>query len=169
MSDQVADEDEYEDEDDDLGPSLALPPLYVLRVVDHCPECRKAQHVYTLGSAAFRDAQEGYQIDDFHFLRLIRSVPENVLKLIKAKCPGYFLDREERSPERYLMNHCPCAAKLDDDYLHGDVGAAFWPDTPDGFRQIKVSKLPIDEALPIECSYELGGDEYLDFDQADEL
>ena len=30
---------------------------------------------------------------------------------------------------RYLMNHCRCDVRLDDDHLHGDVGAAFWPDT----------------------------------------
>jgi hypothetical protein len=166
MSNQAADEDEYED--DDLGPSLAIPPLYVLRVADSCSECRTAMHVYTLGCVAFHDAEDSRPVDVFHFLRLIRSVPQEVLDLLKQKCPGYFLDREERSPESYLMNHCRCGARLDDDYLHGDVGAAFWPDTPEGYGHFKLFRLPIDEPTPIECSFMVGGDEYLNFGGAEE-
>ena len=46
------------DEDEELGPSLAIPPLYVLRTAARCPECGKAKHVYTLGCAAFHDAED---------------------------------------------------------------------------------------------------------------
>jgi hypothetical protein len=157
-------EAEYEaDVEQALGPSLAIPPIYVLRAAVRCPECGEAIHVYTLGCTAFHDAEERYPIEDFHFLRLIRSVPEGVLKLLKAKCPGYFLDREGGSDSRYLMNHCRCGARLDDDFVHGDVGAAFWPDTPEGFRRLKLSRLPVDDEIPVECSYFLGAGEYLNF------
>ena len=46
------------------------------------------------------------------------------------------------------MNHCQCGAKLDDDYLHGDVGAAFWPDTPEGYEEFKLFRLPDRRAHP---------------------
>ena len=38
---------------------MAFPPLYVLRAAARCPDCGEALYVYTLGCAAFRDAEEG--------------------------------------------------------------------------------------------------------------
>jgi hypothetical protein len=166
MTDAALDDDE-DYEDDELGPSLAIPPLYVLRTVAYCPKCRTAMHVHTLGCAAYHDAEDSRPLEDFHFLRQIESVPETVLTLLKAKCPGYYLDSERRGGRRYLMNHCPCKARLDDDYLHGDVGAAFWPDTPDGYGDFKLFLLPIDEPIPIIASFTIGGGEYLDYDKAE--
>jgi hypothetical protein len=91
-----------------------------------------------------------------------------MLNLLKDRCPSYFFDwEEEGEARRYLMNHCRCGHKLDDDYLHGDVGAAFWPDTPEGYGNFKLFRLPIAEAIPVECSTILGGGEYLDFDHAE--
>lgn len=163
-----ADEDEDADEECERWPTLALPPLYVLRTAERCPGCGAAMHVYTLGCAAFRHADDRRPVEVFHFLRLIRRVPGDVLKLLKARCPGYFLDREEGSyPHPYLMNHCRCGAKLDDGFLHGDAGAAFMPDTPDGYGDIKLFLLPIDDAIPVESLYAIGGDEFLDFDRAE--
>jgi hypothetical protein len=161
MTDTMLDDDEYEEE---LGPSLAFPPHYVLRTAARCPECAEAMHVYMLGCSKFHDAEDRFPIEDFHFLRLIRSVPEPVLELLKARCPSFFLDEEEAHERRYLMNHCQCGTRLDDDYLHGDVGAAFWPGTSEGYGRFKLFFLPIDEPIPVECSTMLGGGEYLDFD-----
>jgi hypothetical protein len=161
------DTDEYDD-DEDYGPSLAYPPLYVLRTADYCPQCRQALHVYTLGCAAFRDAEDGGEpIEQFHFLHYIRSVPEPVLALLKARVPSYYLDQVEDGEPPYLMNHCPCGAQLDDDYLHGDVGAAFWPDTPEGFAALRLIRLPVAEAIPVECTLTIGGGEYLNIAQAE--
>ena|SRR5271157_945789 len=162
MTETMPNDDDCEEED--YGPSLAMPPLYMLRTAARCPECGRAQHVYTLGCAAFHDAGDLRPVEDFHFLRLIHSVPEPVLSLLKDRCPGYYLDRTEPDETPYLMNHCPCGAKLDDDYLNGDIGAAFWPDTPEGYGRFKLFHLPIDEAVPVECSCMLGGGEYLAFD-----
>jgi hypothetical protein len=163
MTDAEFDVEDYDDdyEEEELGPSLAMPPLYVLRTTDCCPECGKAQHVYTLGCAAFHDAQDRHPIEEFHFLHTIRSVPEPVLDLLKAKSPGYYLDHTEERETPYLMNHCDCGARIDDDYLHGDVGAAFWPDTPEGYRRFKLFRIRIDDPIPVECSYTLGGGKYL--------
>jgi hypothetical protein len=159
---------DLDDEDEeDYGLSLAMPPFYVLRTATYCPECGEALHVYTLGCTAYHDALDRRPVEEFHFLRRTESVPGQVLALLKAKCPGYYLDQEEGPERPYLMNHCRCGAKLDDDYLHGDVGAAFWPDTPDGFRQFKLFRLPIDEAIPVVSSTMLGGGEYLDFDKTE--
>ena len=155
-----------EDTQEALGPSLALPPLYVLRAAERCPKCGTALHVYTLGCTSFHDADDSRPVDIFHFLRHIESVPPDVLTLLKAKCPTYYLDQEEANGTSYLMNHCRCCgARLDDDFLHGDVGAAFFPDTPDGYRAFKLFTLPVDEPVPIVTSYCVGGGEYLDFDE----
>jgi hypothetical protein len=159
--------DEDEEEAEELGPSLAMPPLYVLRTAERCPECGRAMHVYTLGCAAFHDAEDSRPLEVFHFLSRIRSVPEAVLKLLKARCPGYDFDSPVEGEPPYLMNHCDCGAKLDHDFLHGDIGAAFWPDTPEGFGLFKLFRLPIEEAIPIVCEYSVGGGEYLDYGHAE--
>ena len=166
MNHPTANDDAYEDEP--LGPSMAYPPLYLLRTVAYCPECGQAMFVYTLGCSAYGDAEDAGDdpIDEFHFLRVTRSVPPQVLRTLKAKCPGYYLDRTQPEERPYLMNHCQCGAKLDDDYLHGDVGAAFWPDTPEGYLTLKLHRLRIDEPIPVESLWTLGGGEYLDFGKA---
>ncbi len=162
MTETMQGDDDYEEEA--LGPSLAMPPLYMLRTVARCPECGRAQHVYMLGCVAFHDAEDLRPIEDFHFLRLIHSVPEPVLSLLKDRCPGYYFDHTEEAEPPYLMNHCQCGARLDDDYLNGDIGAAFMPGTPEGYEDFELFLLPIDEAVPVECSCMLGGGEYLAFD-----
>ena len=159
----AADDDEPED-----YPTLAFPPLYVLRTAESCPECGEAMHVYTLGCGAYRDYDHPDPVEVFHFLREIESVPEELTRLLAARCPGYFLDRENESGKPYLMNHCRCGAKLDDDFLHGDVGAAFFPDVPEGYGNMKLFLLPIDAPIAVTSSYAIGGDEYLDFDQVEE-
>jgi hypothetical protein len=166
MTDAIVDNEIENCDDEGCGPSMALPPLYVLRAVAYCPQCRRPIHVYTLGCAAFHDAGDNRPVDDFHFLRQISSVPQALLKLLKDKCPGYYLDQEDSYDRPYLMNHCQCGAKLDDDYVSGDVGAAFWPDTPEGYEELKLFKLPIDEAIAIQSSWSLGGGEYLTLDKA---
>ena len=153
--------------DEHLGLSLAVPPLYVLRTAVRCPDCGKALHVFALGCAAFHDAEEGYLIKEFHFLNFVRSVPEELTALLKAKCPSYFVDQKDGREEPYLMNHCPCGATLDDDFLHGDVGDAFVPDTPDGYGLLTLFRLPIAEAMPVTCSYAIGGGEYLSLAHAE--
>jgi hypothetical protein len=164
MTDAACDDDEYEE---DLGPSLAMPPLYVVRTVARCPECGLAQHVHTLGCAAFHDAEDRLPVEAFHFLRLIHNVPPPVLSLLKDRCPGYYPDRTEPEEAPYLMDHCPCGYKFDDDYVHGDVGAPFWPDTPEGYGYFKLFRLPIREDIPVECSTMLGGGEEMDFAKAE--
>ncbi len=162
MTDAETDDDDYEEED--LGPSLAMPPLYLLSAAESCPECGQAMHVYALGCAAFHDAEDLRPVEVFHFLRLIHNVPQPVLTLLKDRCPGYYPDHTGVGETPYLMNHCGCGARLDDDYLHGDIGAAFWPDTPEGYGGFKLFRLPIEEAIPVECSCMVGGEEEMDFD-----
>jgi hypothetical protein len=156
------------EEEPEFYPTLALPPIYLLRTAEGCPECGRAMYVHTLGCHAFRPDDDPRPIEVFHFLHQIESVPEEVMDLLKAKCPGYTLDTTREGERPYLMDHCACGAKLDDDYLHGDVGAAFFPDTPEGYGNIKLFLLPIDEAIPVTSSWTIGGDEYLDFDEVQE-
>lgn len=155
--------DDESDEDRELGPSLALPPLYVLRAVACCPECGQAQHVYTLGCAAFHDAEDRRPVDDFHILRRIESLPQPILSQLKTRLPSYHPDRIEKRQRPYLMNHCRCGARLDDDFVSGDAGAAFWPDTPGAFGEFRLLRLPAEEPIPIRCSCATGAGEYLDF------
>jgi hypothetical protein len=153
-----------DDQEEDYGPALAYPPLYVLRTATYCPECGQTQHVYALGCVAYRDAEDdGEPVDDFHFLSRVESVPPPLFALLKAKLPSFYPDHTEEGEKPYLMNHCPCGAKLDDDFVTGDVGAAFWPDTPDGFGDFRLLRLPVEEPLPIVSSFTIGGGEFLDF------
>jgi hypothetical protein len=165
MTDAELDADD--DADADLGPSLAFPPLYVLRTAVRCPECGNALHVYALGCTAFRDAGDSSPVEEFHFLRMVSSVPEEITALLKKKCPSFFLGPAAPGRRGYLMNHCGCGATLDDDFTHGDVGAAFFPDTPEGFEQLMLFTLPINQEIPVYCTYMLGGGEYLSFAQAE--
>ena len=167
MTDATPEADDTLDDDEQFGPALAVPPLYALRTAVRCPACRQALHVFALGCAAFHDAEEGYPIREFHFLSYVRSVPDELTALLRDKCPSYFLDREDASDEPYLMNHCVCGAALDDDVLHGDIGAAFVPDTPDGYGLLTVFRLPIAEPIAVACSYAIGGGEYLSLAQAE--
>jgi hypothetical protein len=148
------------------GLSLAMPPLYVLRTVERCPECGRPLQVYALGCAAFQNAEDDTPLEEFHFLHHVRGLPARVLAILSAQCRGYRLD-ETGAGGAYLINHCPCGARLDDEFLHGDVGAAFWPATPEGFRRLRLYLLPIREAVPIDSSYTLGGGENLDFAHAE--
>ena len=52
-------DDDYEEEAP--GPSLAFPPLYVLRTVARCPKCGASMHVYALGCAAFHQAHQRHE------------------------------------------------------------------------------------------------------------
>jgi hypothetical protein len=164
---------DFSNDDDDDEPErhtpMAYPPLYVLRTAATCPACGTAMHVFQLGCSAFCDADSDEEVEDFFFLQQIESLPKPVEKLLKKNCPGYYFDREEPAGRPYLMNHCRCGAKLDTDYLHGDVGAAFWPDTPEGYEQFQLFILPIDEPILIECCEASGGGDYLDYDNAKPL
>jgi hypothetical protein len=162
----IDEERPYEDEDG-LGPSVALPPLYVLRATERCQHCGEAQHVYALGCASFHDAIDGFAIKIFHFLSRVRSVPAQLLGVLKTHCPGYYADHLEGEEPTCLLNHCRCGNVFGDDYLHVSFGAAFCPETPEGYLRIKLFQLPISEAVPIACSYTIGGGEYLDFSQAE--
>ena len=52
--------------------------------------------------------------------------------------------------------------------MHRDVGAAFFPDTPAGYKGIDLFRLPIDEAIPVTSSLTLGGGESLDYEAAED-
>jgi hypothetical protein len=158
---------EGDDAGEACGPAMAFPPIYVLRTTARCPECGQALHVYTLGCAAYRDADDHRPTEVFHFLRLIESLPENVLALLAARCPGYEFDHDNNHHRPCLVNHCRCGAKLGDDHLFGEVGAAYQPDTPGGHAAIRPFLLAIDEAIPLVGSYAIGGDAYLDLDNAE--
>ena len=67
------------------------------------------------------------------------------------------MDYDEESDTRCLMNHWPCGAALPEDYLHGDVGAAFWPDTPAGYRRFRVFHLDTDASIPVVSAWTIGG------------
>ena len=78
------------DEEEDLGPSLAMPPLYVLRTAERCPECGMANTSIPSAAPPSMRRRTPTRSKQFHFLRLIRSVPEVITAVLKKKCPSYF-------------------------------------------------------------------------------
>jgi hypothetical protein len=160
--------EEPHDKEDAFGSTLAVPPLYVLRTIERCPRCGMAQNVYAFGGNGFYEAEDGFPTPVFRILCFVRSVPDQVLDLLKAHCPSLYLDHAEDREPPYLMNHCGCGTRLDDDYLHGKSGAAFWPRTLAGYGHIKPILLPIRGAIALECSYSgAGGCHYLDVRRAE--
>jgi hypothetical protein len=147
--------------------SLAVPPLYVVRTVERCPECGEPMHVFALGCELFIEAGESTPSEEFYFLHHIRSLPDLLVAMLASRCRGYRFAQAAPGEDAYLTNHCRCGARLDDEFLHGDVGTAFWPDTPEGFARLRLFRLPIRDAIQIESSYTAGGGEYLDFATAE--
>ena len=152
-------DDDNKGDAEDTGPSLAR-SLSVLRTATRCPECGRPTRVYALGCDSYKDAEYLEFLEQFHFLHHIRSLPADFLLQLRTICPGYRLDTGKDS-KTWLMNHCGCGARLSDDYLHGDVGAAFNPGTPEGFAYIKIIRRFNAPDLPVESSWTLGGGEYL--------
>ena len=68
MTDAELEEAEYLDDEEDLGPCTAFPPLYVLRAAARCPDCGKAEHVYALGCAAFHHPENSFPIECSYIL-----------------------------------------------------------------------------------------------------
>jgi len=150
--------------------SRAIPPLYLLRRPDACPECRETTPVYTLAASGLYDAPADDNFKDFLVLTHIERLPRRILGLFKSRCPTWSLDREYPEKPPYLMNHCrSCGAKLTSHYVHGDVGATFFPASSDDCRDIKLFTLPVDDDddVLIECSWSTGLDDLLDFGQAE--
>jgi hypothetical protein len=159
MARAVVDDKDDEDDGGDFGPALAR-SVSVLRTATRCPECGRPTRVYALGCDAYKDAEDREFLDQFHFLHHVKSLPAEFLLSLRTICPGYRLDTGARS-ETYLMNHCGCGAKLSDDYLHGDAGAAFNPGTPDGFAYVKIIRRFDAQDIPIEASWTIDGGEFL--------
>src|SRR4051794_9475893 len=100
------------EDDEELKPSLAIPPLYVLRGRQRCSACGWLTSVYALSCAAFRDGKRHATMEKFHILNFIGSIPKPILKMLEAKCHGYYTDRMDASNAPYLMNHCRCETRI---------------------------------------------------------
>jgi hypothetical protein len=128
-------EDEYDD-DDEPGPTLARPPVSVLRTATYCPECGRTTRVYGLGCAGYKHADFDKVVNDFFFLHHVESLPDDLILILRTICPGYRLD--------------------------GEVGAPFFPAIPDEFKHIKIiRRIPLEGDFPIKSSCTVGGGEYL--------
>ena len=51
------------------------------------------------------------------------------------------------------MDHCKCAAKLGDFYLHNEPGGAFYPTSEEEAKDITLYELKIDEKIQVDASY----------------
>ena len=119
--------------------SKAIPPLYLLRAGERCPSCGEATNVYTLAASGLYDALDADTFADFIVITSVEYLPPRLLKLFQDRCPDWYFDREG-SGAPYLMNHCrACSGKLSDHYIHGDVGAAFFPTSPEECRNILLA------------------------------
>lgn len=162
MEDDADAEDEWE-----VQPSRAIPPVYLLRCPERCPECGTVFHVYALAAAAFYDGYDDDTFADFTLLTHIRSLPASVTDLLKRHCPSFRFGSQEGMEVQEMLNHCACGAMLNDHDTQGDVGAAFFPISTFEARNIKLYRLPIDEPFPLECSWSIGIGDVLGSDQAE--
>ena len=146
--------------------SRAIPPLYVLRAGECCPECGAGTNVYTLAASGLHDVPQDATLEGFLVLTHIESLPKRLLALLKERCTGYGLDREAWSESPYLMNHCQCGAKLTDHYVHAEPGSAFFPTSPEECWNISLFTLPVSKEMPLRCSWTAGLGDLLDLDKA---
>jgi hypothetical protein len=142
--------------------SKALPPIYLLRAPETCPECGVASNVHSLAAAGLYDASDRQSFNGFIVLTHVEYVPPRVLSLLADRCPGWYFDREGTGAP-YLMNHCRgCGVGLSDHFVHGDAGAAFSPCSAAECWNISLFTLPVSEETPLVCSWGIGLGDLLD-------
>ena len=148
--------------------SKAIPPLFLLRAGERCPQCGEATNAFALLASGLYDGGEDGIFDHFILLKNIKYLPKRFLAMLTEHCPGWRFDREEPSEPACLMNHClRCAAKLTDTHIHAEPGSAFYPTSPDDCRNISVYLLPVEIQVRVVCGWSSGGlTDWLDYDLA---
>jgi hypothetical protein len=148
--------------------SKAIPPLFMLRAGERCPQCGKTTNVFALLSSGLYDGVEDHTFNDFILLKDIEYLPKSLLAVLTEHCTGWRFNQEEPSEPPCLMNHClRCEAKLTDSYTHAEPGAAFYPTSPDECWNISAFLLPVEGDISVICGWSSGGlTDWLDYDQA---
>jgi hypothetical protein len=148
--------------------SKAIPPLFVLRAGEPCPQCGEGTNVFALLASGLYDGIEVHTFNDFILLKDIEYLPESVLAMLTKRCPGWRFDQEEPSEPSHLMNHClGCGAKITDIYTHAEPGSAYYPTSPDECSNISMFLLPVEDDVSVVCGWSSGGlTDWLDYDQA---
>jgi hypothetical protein len=138
--------------------SKAIPPLYLLRAGETCPQCGQGTNVFALLASSVYDGVEEYTLPVVLLLNGIETLPPPVLDMLQQRCFGWRFDHERHGEPSYLMNHCLCCgAKLADNYLHAEPGSAFFPTSPDECWNISMFELPVEEEVPLRCGWISGG------------
>ena len=148
--------------------SKAIPPLFVLRAGEWCPQCGAGANVFALLASSLYDGVEDDTFNDLILLKDIEYLPRRFLAMLTERCPGWRFDQEEPSEPSRLMNHCPrCGMKITDFYTHAEPGSAFYPTSPDECGNISMFLLPVKGEVSLICGWSSGGlTDWLDYDQA---
>ena len=140
-------------------------PLYLVTSSEACWKCSRPQSVVALGTHCLMDGgnEVGESADrsDLILLTNITSMPFEIFKYIAQRNYRYMKRHSRTAGETYYANTCECGANFGDFYLYSEPGGAFFPDTDDTARAIRIHELPFTGLLEFECSYSQGGGEYI--------
>lgn len=136
----------------DPDQSIAIQPVYLIAAKDCCWKCKQETFVYTIACEEYYYGYDRAVYNGFIVLSTITVLPDEIITLLKDKCPRYYLDYSKMHESSYFMNHCHCGAKLGDFYMHKEPGGAFHLIDKSDCCRVALIPLPLKHNLPIVAS-----------------
>ncbi|MCK4401059.1 hypothetical protein KAW08_01995 [bacterium] len=130
---------------------VAKAPIYLLKSWKRCWKCGKLADVFCLASNGLKDDEA--ELDMFFHFSNLAFVPKSIESILKKHASSYYMDYTKQSNSYYYVNHCKCAAKLGDFYMHGEPDGAFVPMSESQARDIIMYHIESLGDININASY----------------
>jgi hypothetical protein len=136
-------------------------PLYLVESNEACWTCNNSQVVIALATDHILDDSAGdpTQPDQsalFTLLSDIEEMPVEVYEFVAAQHSRYKKHYSKTVEFEYYANICTCGANFGDWYLFCEPGGAFFPESEEDARLVKLIELPFRGRLEFSCSYSQG-------------
>jgi hypothetical protein len=87
----------------------------------------------------------------------IRELPPTVLKWIRQRFPTFSLKFSKTTQSKYYANTCPkCDVLSGDFFLHGDIGAPFFPTTKEEAKHLSIETIPVSGSMTVRAGLGIG-------------
>ncbi|WP_157654310.1 hypothetical protein [Burkholderia ubonensis] len=143
-------------------PHYVAPHFYIAQNHQSCWRCGEISPVYCLASTGdylercldYDDEDQPIEAVEWSiaeygsfvgtFIGNMTVVNGTVRRLIKERCPSYYLDHSKMADSSYYMNHCAeCDAKFGDFFIHSEPGGAFFPVSEGEAELIRLMKIDL--------------------------